>query len=316
MSIVDPMRHVTLRQVQIFLVAAEYLSFVRTAKALHLTQPAVSMQMSQLGEALGAPLFEKHGRKVILSQAGQTFLPYAQEIAQVLSRAGEAMLGLKNQPRGKVQLALVTTSRYFAPRLLAQFRTQYPGIELEVSIANRENVIGKLEQGQIDLAVMGRPPMRLAVEAHPFAKHPHVIIAAPSHALAGQKRISPKKLETCPFLVREPGSGTRLALDQYLSESGIRLQHLQEMTSNESIKQAVMAGMGLALISQHTIGLECQTGHLAVLDIKGLPVVRTWYVVHLADRSLSPAAQLFQQYMQEQAPAMIDMQFPGARLGL
>ena len=306
--------HVTLRQTQIFLAAAEHLSFVRAAEVLHVTQPAVSMQMSQLAALVCMPLFEKQGRKLRLTKAGEALLPFARQLAKTLQEAGEVMNALKNRPSGKVRLALVSTSRYFAPRLLALFRAQHPEIDLDVSIANREGVIEKLQSGAVDLAIMGRTPDHLATIAKEFAQHPHVVIAQPGHPLSGKKRVDPSKLSDYIFLVRELGSGTRLAMDQYFSEHGAHPREMQEMTSNESIKQAVMAGMGLAFISVNTIGLECQTGHLAILNIKGLPIYRTWYVVRPQELAPTQAVALFMQFMQVEAPDLMESMFPGSLL--
>lgn len=309
----DALRHATLRQLQIFLVAAEHGSFMRAAELLHLTQPAVSMQMSQLAESIGMALFEKRGRHLVLTQAGETLVPYVRRIGDTLRDAGEALDALQGLRHGRLRLALVTTTRYFAPRLVAEFRAQHPDIELEVAIEDRERVIALLESNHVDLAIMGRPPGHLPVAAEAFAKHPHGIIASPRHPLAGRKRIAPQHLAREPFIAREPGSGTRHAMDRYFAEHGLNPPLVQEMHSNESIKQAVMAGMGLAFISLHTVNLEHQTGHLALLDAKGLPVVREWYVIHLAGKPLSPAAKAFKQFMHSEASAYMKTLLPGAK---
>jgi len=308
----EALRHATLRQLQIFLAAAEHSSFARAAELLHLTQPAVSMQMSQLSETVGLPLFEKRGRNLCLTRAGETLVPYVERIAQTLREASEAVDALQGLRQGRIKIALVTTTRYFAPKLLAQFRAQHPQIELDVSIIDREGVIAQLENNQVDLAIMGRPPTHMAVVSEAFAKHPHGVIAPPEHPLAGKKHLAPQKLAREPFLSRESGSGTRYAMEQYFAEHGLSPPVLQEMTSNESIKQAVMAGMGLAFISLHTISLEHQTGHLVLLDVKGLPVVRSWFVLHRAGKSLSPAAVAFKQFMHAEAPAYMKTLLPGS----
>lgn len=308
----DALRHATLRQLQIFLAAAEHQSFARAAEVLHLTQPAVSMQMSQLSEALGVALFERRGRNLALTHAGQTLVPYVERVAQTLREASEALDALQGLRQGQLRIALVTTTRYFAPRLVAQFRQEHPQIGLEVSIANREGVIAQLESNHVDLAIMGRPPTHLPVVAEAFAKHPHGVIAAPDHPLAGKRRLAPSRVKDEPFIAREPGSGTRHAMDQYFSEHRIEPPIVQEMNSNESIKQAVMAGLGLAFISLHTVSLEHQTGHLALLDLKGLPIVRSWYVLHRANRSLSPAAIAFKKFMHAQAPEFMKSLLPAA----
>jgi DNA-binding transcriptional LysR family regulator len=309
----DTLRHATLRQLQIFLVAAEHGSFVRAAQALHLTQPAVSMQMSQLAESVGIALFEKRGRNLVLTQAGRTLLPYAERMAQTLREAGEAIDALQGLRHGTLKIALVTTTRYFMPRLIAHFRGQHPQIELDVSIGNRDSVIAQLDSDHVDLAIMGRPPTHMPVVAEVFAKHPHGVIAPPEHPLASKKRVAPSKIAHEPFLAREAGSGTRHAMEQYFAEHRLRPPLVREMTSNESIKQEVMAGMGLAFISLHTILLEHQTGNLVLLDLQGLPVVRNWYVLHRASKPLSPAALAFKQFLHAQAPAYMARLLPGQR---
>ena len=308
----DLLRHVTLRQLQIFLKAAEHLSFARTSELLGLTQPAVSMQMSQLAETLGMALFEKRGRQLVLTRAGEMLLPFARRVEQTLQETSDAFDALTGLRKGRIRIALITTTRYFAPKLIAQFRAQHPDIELDISIANRENVIQQLERNAIDLAIMGRPPAHLPVVAQAFAKHPHGVIAPPGHPLAGKRRLAPERLAAEPFISRESGSGTRLAMEFFFTEHGLNPSIIKEIESNESIKQEVMAGMGLAFISLHTVSLECRTGDIVLLDVKGLPVVRTWYVVHLASKLLSPAAKAFTDFMQAQAPGYMNTLFPGS----
>ncbi|RQP26135.1 LysR family transcriptional regulator [Piscinibacter terrae] len=306
----DALRHITLRQIQIFLAAAEHSSFARAAQLLHLTQPAVSMQMSQLADVVGSALFERQGRKIVLTQAGQTLVPYAERVAQTLREAGDALDALQGLRHGKLRIAVVATTRYFAPRLLAMFRQEHPQIELEVNILGREGVIAQLESNHADLAIMGRPPANLPVVAEVFARHPHGVIAPPDHPLAGKKRLAPGRIADEPFIAREHGSGTRAAMDQYFAEHALDPPIAQEMPSNESIKQAVMGGMGLAFISLHTVNLEHRTGHLVLLDLRGLPVMRDWYVLHRATRQLSPAAQAFKQFMHAQAPKYMKTLLP------
>ncbi len=307
----DPLRHATLRQLQIFKTAAEHLSFAQTARELHLSQPAVSMQMHRFADSIGMELFEKRGRKQRLTRAGEALFPYVQRVIQTLREASEELDSLKGLKHGEVKVAMVTTARYFAPKLITQFREKFPDIDIDFSISNREKVIEKLENNQVDLAIMGRPPKRIPVKAEEFSSHPYVIIASPEHHLAGKKRLSPQKLMGEVFLAREPGSGTRMLMDHYLSENKLPLPPVREMTSNESIKQAVMAGMGLAFISKHTIGLECQTNNLKILNVIGLPILRTWYVLHLSSKPISPATEAFKTFMCKEAPLSIKRIFPG-----
>jgi DNA-binding transcriptional LysR family regulator len=192
---------------------------------------------------------------------------------------------------------VVSTAKYFAPKLLAQFRSQQPAVEIKLLVNNREAVVQYLSANEIDIAIMGQPPRQLETVAHAFAKHPLVIVGPPDHPLARRKRIPLEALEDEPFLVREQGSGTRSAMEHFMRERGARLKIGMEMSSNETIKQAVMAGMGLSFISQHTIGLELMTGQLIVLKVEGLPVMRQWYVVHRQEKRLSPAAEAFKAFV-------------------
>lgn len=306
----DTLRNATLRQLTIFLVAAEQQNFAKTASILSLTQPAVSMQMSQLSDIVGMPLFEKNGRSLLLTRAGKSLVPYVQTIKQALREAGEEMDALKGLKHGKVKIAMVTTARYFAPKLIAHFNDLHEEIELDISIHNRKRVIDKLENNQIDLAIMGRPPARIEVDTEWLSDHPYVMIAPPNHPLAGKKNISPKRLSKETFLAREHGSGTRIVLDHYFSKNAVTPKNIQEMSSNETIKQSVMANMGLAIISKHTIGLEYQTGNLTILNVKNLPEVRSWYVLHSSNKTLSPAALAFKSFIQSEAPAYMKNFFP------
>ncbi len=298
----EAVQKVTLRQLQIFLVAAETLSFLRAAEILGLTPPAVSMQMGSLGEELGAPLFEKKGRHLILTAAGEKLIPYAERITQTLREASEAIGALQGVGRSTVRVAMVTTSRNFGPHLVSRFQAEHPEAKLDIAIANRRSVIEMLEHYQVDLALMGRTPRRIAVESTAFAEHPYVIIASPLHPLASSQRIDPKSLLGETFLAREPGSGTRMVLERFFDDRGLRQPKVQEMNSNENIKQAVMARMGLAVISKHTIQLELQTRRLVELDVIDMPQIRTWFVVHLKDKELTTAAAQFKQFVEEQGP--------------
>lgn len=309
----EVLRHVTLRQLQIFMTAAESGSYLRTAQTLHLTQPAVSMQMAQLADSIGMPLFKKQGRTVGLTAAGEALLPYVRKVAQTLREAGNALDALSGAGQAKLSIALVTTTRYFAPKLITQFRSLHPEIELDISIANRENVIAALENDAVDLAIMGRPPENMDLVAAAFANHPHGVIAAAHHPLANKKKLLPSKLANEAFLSREPGSGTRRAMEEFFAQHDLQPPIAQIMTSNESIKQAVMAGMGLGFLSAHTVGLELQTGNLVLLDVKGLPIIRTWYILQRTDRRLGPAALAFKEFMLTQGAQMMEKLFPCSR---
>lgn len=291
------LRHVTLRQLRVFEAVARHLSYSRAAQELSLTQPAVSMQVKALGEQVGLALFDQIGRRIALTDAGHELYRHAHEVARQLQAAEEALASLKGLSGGKLDIAVVSTAKYFAPQLLARFLRDHPGVQLKLSVNNREVVMRQLADNETDLAITGRPPQRMETVAEPFAPHPHVIIAPPDHPLAGKRGIALTRLAAETFVVREPGSGTRGLLERLFAENQVPLNMSLEMASNETIKQAVMAGMGISLLSLHTIGLELETGRLAVLDVKGTPIERDWHVVHLQHKHLSPVARAFKSYL-------------------
>ena len=299
------MRNVTLRQLRTFAELARRLSFTAAAKALHLTQPAVSMQIRQLEEAAGLPLVEQLGRRVHLTDAGRELLRYAGAISALLREAEDAMKALQGIGGGELSIAVTSTAKYFAPRLLAEFRRSHPEARLRLAVSNREAVVRELTENTVDLAIMGRPPRGLETEAAAFARHPIAIIAAPDHPLVGRKRLPLARLAGETFIIRERGSGTRAAMEHVFAERGFHARETLEMSSNETIKQAVMAGMGIAFLSMHTIGLELRAGRLALLAVSGLPVMREWYVIHRRGKRLTPAAQAFKQFLLEQGAALI-----------
>lgn len=300
------MRNATLRQLRTFAEVARRLSFTAAAKALHLTQPAVSMQVRQLEEAAGLPLLEQLGRRVHLTDAGRELLRYAGGIADLMREAEEAMKALQGIGGGELSIAVTSTAKYFAPRLLAEFRRRHPEVRLRLAVSNREAVVRALTDNAVDLAVMGRPPRGLDTDAAAFAKHPIAVIAAPDHPLAGRRRLPLEALAGETFIIRERGSGTRAAMEHVFAERAFRARETMEMSSNETIKQAVMAGMGIAFLSTHTIGLELRAGRLVLLAVSGLPVMREWYVIHRRGKRLSPAAQAFKSFLLEQGAALIE----------
>jgi LysR family transcriptional regulator, low CO2-responsive transcriptional regulator len=299
------LRHTTLRQLQVFEAVARQLSFSRAAAELHLTQPAVSMQVKLLEEQAGMPLFERIGKKVFLTEAGTELHQHSRIIAQQLRDADEALAARKGLSQGRLVITMVSTAKYLVPTLLARFLKQRPGVTVKLSANNREVVLKQLADNEVDLAIMGRTPEGMDVVAEPFARHPHVVIAAPGHPLANKRRIALARLARETFLIREPGSGTRGLLERLFAEHRLPLNVSMEMPSNETIKQAVRAGMGVSLLSRHTVGLELATRRLVVLDVQGLPIVRDWYVVHLTAKRLSPAAQAFREFLLSTARKLI-----------
>jgi DNA-binding transcriptional LysR family regulator len=291
------LQHVSLRQLRVFEAAATLQSFSKAAETLHLTQPGVSMHIKELEGHAGLPLFERIGKKLFITEAGQELLTHARELLRSLKDAEDVLDGLKGLRRGRINLAVVSTAKYFIPRLLARFGKNYPQLEIRLAVNNRNSVIEQLIANEVDLAVMGRSPQSLDTIAEPFAQNPHVIIAAPDHPLAGRRRVTVEAVAKETFIVREPGSGTRLAMQQFFDERQVPCRVGLEMASNETIKQAVMAGMGVSFLSRHTLDLELQTGRLAVLDVRGTPVIRHWHVAHLANKRLSPTAAAFRDYV-------------------
>jgi DNA-binding transcriptional LysR family regulator len=299
------MKHVTLRQLKVFESVARHLSFSRAAEELHLTQPAVSMQVKQLEEQAGLPLTEMVGKKVYLTEAGEEVARHARRIAQQLREAGEALDAIKGVRGGRLSIGVISTAKYFAPRLLAEFRRRQPGVELDLRVNNRGTVVRQLADNEVDLAIMGQPPQEFTTVAEAFADHPLVIVAAPDHPLAKKKQIAPALLNEETFVIREPGSGTRATMERFFADAGVTPHHVMEMVGNETIKQAVMAGLGLAFISAHTVSLECEVGRLVKLPVTGTPVMRRWFVVYRAEKELLPVAETFRAFLLAEAPALM-----------
>lgn len=307
------MRDATLRQLQIFASVARHLSFSRASEELRLTQPAVSMQVKQLEAIVGLPLLERSGRRVRLTEAGQQVLQCSSRVSLSLRDAEEALAALRGLRGGRVGLAVVSTAKYFAPKLVALFSRAHPELEMKLAVHNRERVAELVAADEVDLALMGTAPPHLDALATPFARHPLVVIAQPDHPLAGSPRVPASALAREAFLVREPGSGTRAAMERYFEEHRVRPARTTEIGSNETIKQAVMAGMGLGFISQHAIGLELAGRHLVLLQLEGLPIVRNWNVVRRTDKRLSPAAQAFEEFVLNEGNAFLKEWPPGER---
>lgn len=302
--------NLTLRQLSVFQAVARHLSYTQAAQALHLSQPAVSMQVKQLEENLGLPLFEQLGKKIYLTDAGREFFNYSQEISRLLDEAEEVIETLKGIRRGKLAVSVASTANYFATRLLADFYRQHDGITISLDVTNRRGLLDQLTNNETDLVIMGRPPEELDLITEPFMDNPLVVIAPSDHPLAREKDIPMEALQQETFVVRESGSGTRIAMERFFSEQGVHLTTGMEMTSNEAIKQAVEAGLGLGIVSIHTLTLELETGRLAILDAHSFPILRHWYIVHRQGKRLSPAAQAFRQYVLTEGPSIMDNNQP------
>ncbi len=296
------MRSATVRQLQIFSVAASHLSFARAAEKLHLTHAAISLQIKQLEDVCGTQLFDRIGKKVFLTEAGDILLDHARQILPSLKAADESLMALKGLKGGRVTIAVTSTAEYFAPGLLAEFRKAQADVRVRLLVDNREEVSRMLISNEVDLAIMGRPPADMEAEATTFAPHPFVIVAGADHPLVGRTALTLDDIAQETMIVREAGSGTRLAMEGFFREHAIEPNIDMEMGSNEAIKQAVVAGLGISFISQHTLGLELSAGRLVVLPVEGMPVMRRWFLVRHKSKRLTPALGAFWDFVLEFAP--------------
>jgi len=306
------MKNATLRQLRVFESAARHLSLTRAAEELHLTPPAVSIQIRQLESHAKAGLFERAGRSLRLTQAGVEVLARAREILAQIRGAEEAIAGLAAVERGLLNVAVINAGDYFFPWLLAAFRDRHPGVRVQLTVGNRDELLERLADHAVDLAVMSHPPTRDEFSAEPFAPHPHVIVAAPGHPLAGKRPVTIERIGAEPLLTREPGSATRLAMEQAFAEAGVVPRIEMEVASNETIKQAVAAGFGVGFLSAHAVQQELALGRLAVVAVKGFPVMRQWYVVHRRDRRLPPVTAAFREFVVREGARLIRRHEKGA----
>lgn len=297
------LRHATLHQLRIFLAVAEHNSFARAAQALHLSPPTLSLQVKQLAETVGQPLFEQLGKKIYLTATGKILAEACQDIAQRLDLLNEDLSALQGMERGKLKLAILTTVKYTVPKLLGGFCAAHPGIEVAMVVGNRENLLQRLAQNKDDLYIMGQAPENMDVVSEDFLNNPLVLVSEPSHPLAGQRNISPQKLRNEPFILREPGSGTRLTTERFFAQHGFTPINRLEVGSNEAIKQTVAGGLGLAVLSATTVVSELALGELVQLDVSGFPLIRRWQVVYPRGKRLSPTAQAFKQWLYDHRPA-------------
>ncbi|MGE0073298.1 MAG: LysR family transcriptional regulator [Thiomonas sp.] len=304
--------HLTLRQLQIFDAVVRQQSFTRAADALHLTQPAVSMQMRQLEEQVGLPLYEQIGKHIHLTDAGRELHRHATLISARLLDLQAAMDAFRGVQRGELDLTVASTANYFAPKLIAAFCNLHAQVKVRLQVSNQEQILDALASTNTDLAIMGQPPAQADVVARPFLDNPLVVIAAPTHALAGRKRVALSTLGKETFITREPGSGTRNAAERHFSRYGIEFQSAMEMSSNEAIKQAVEAGLGLGVLSLHTLELELAMRRLVLLDVEHFPIMRQWFVVYRKGKRLSAVAQAYLEFLTQQARALASPKDPQA----
>ena len=299
------MKNLSFRQLRIFESAARLSSFARAAAEMHLSAPAISMQMKDLEEDLGMPLFAKRGRGLVLTSAGEYFLVYARRVLIALKETEDMMLKLKGMEIGTLNIGLVSTAKYIAPHLLARFRLEHPGIKLVIHVRNRDQLIGLLREAAIYVAIMGKPPKDLDVRAEAFANNPHAFICSPDHPLAQERTVNLAQLDSEEILIREQGSGTRTVMENFFEVGRFRPLSTLEMSTTETIKQAVMAGLGISFVSLHAVGLETKHGVLRILAVEGTPVIRVWHLVSRGGRPASLAAEAFRYFVLEQGNALL-----------
>lgn len=290
--------HVTLHQLQVFEVAARHGSYTRAAEELFLTQPTVSMQIKHLTKAIGIPLFEQVGKRLFLTQAGRELFATCQEIFGRISQFEMSVADMKGLRQGNLKITVVTTAKYVIPRLLGPFCQRYPGVEISLKVTNHSGILDRLSENKDDLYILSKVPDEPDVKAHPFLSNPLVVLANHDHPLVNEKNIPIQRLAGEPFITREAGSGTRGYIQALFDEHKITPTIKIELASNEAIKQAIAGGLGISILSRHTIALEGASGKIAVLDVEHFPIPCHWYVIHLAGKQLSVVAQAFLEYLQ------------------
>jgi DNA-binding transcriptional LysR family regulator len=297
------MHNLTFRQLETIREVARCGTMVKAAQTLCVTPAALTSRVKLLEEDLGLELFERVEGRLRLTEAGKEVVTAATRIDNVMADLLGTLHGRNGLLGGRVRISFVATAKYFAPRLIAAFIKQHAQIDLRISIGNRSDVIASLRDFEADIALMGRPPEDFGVTSEPIGPHPHVIIAAPDHPLARKARVSKAELAKENFILREEGSGTRIMVEYFFSGIAIRADKVRiEIASNETVKQAVMAGLGLALLSAHTIEAEVRSGRLAVLKVDGLPIVREWFAMHRSDRVLTPAGRAMWNFIIAKGP--------------
>ena len=300
------MKNATLRQLKVFEAVARHLSFSRAAEELYLTQPAVSTQVKKLTDHAGLALFEQLGKKIHLTPAGVELLSFSRVIIQQFKEVEEAMTQFKGISGGKLNVTVISAGDYFFPKVLVEFASRHAGVTLNLGVCNREELLEQLLLNQTDLAIMVRPPQGMDTVNVAFAPHAYVIVAPPDHPLTGSKRIAMSRMAKEPFLIREKGSDTWNSMEEGLGEHLANLNIAMEIKSTETIKQAVIAGMGVSFLSSHTVSRELQLGSLVALDVQGLPLMLNWYVVHRKNKRLPPVAQAFKNFLMTDGAALIE----------
>ena len=297
--------NITIRQLQIFESVAQHLSYTRASEVLYLTQPAVSMQIKQLESVVGMPLFERMGKSLFLTEAGEELLIYARNISQQLTEVSDVLDELRGSKRGRLNIAVATTATSFSLKLLGEFYKRFPSANITLDVTNRASLLTHLANNTIDMVIMGQPPEGLDVEAVAFMENPLVVVAPKTHELVGKKNIPLKVLQQETFIMREHGSGTRIAMERFFDESGYSISSVMEMSSNEAINQAVEAGLGLGIVSRDTLELKLTLGQLVILDVDSFPIMRHWYLVHRKGKRFTALMAAFKNLVQDESKEIL-----------
>lgn len=291
----------TFRQLRLFLFFAEHLSVTAAARACHVTQPTASMQLKELSEGIGLPLYEQVGKRLYLTAAGEALATTARNMMNEWGAFEQHADALKGMTRGRLRLSVVSTAKYFVPRVLGTFCALYPDVDIALEVLNRDGVLNRLRENLDDLYIMSMPPDDMELERHAFLTNPLDVIAIDSHPLAGRQHVTLADLGAMRFILREKGSGTRLAGDNQFRRLGFEPTVRMELGSNEAIKQAVAAGLGIAVVSRHALAKNPADEHLAVLDVAGFPVQSNWWTIYRKGKKLSPVASAFLQHLEQRA---------------
>lgn len=297
-------RRISLRQLQVFEAVARLLSYTRAAEELHLSQPTVSMQIKKLESDIGLPLTEQTGKKISLTESGHALYQVSTDILGALSRFEMQISDQKGLRTGQLRIAVVTTANYFAPRLLGKFCQLYPGINVSLEVTNRENILDRMANNVDDLYLIGKPPESSELEFQPYLNNPMVVVAPASHRLAKKKAIPLSEIADELFIMREVGSGTRIAIEQKFADAGLQLKVRMELGNNESIKQGITGGLGIAVLSLHTL-TSGDMNELTVLDVQGFPISWQWYIGHPRGKKLSLLARTFIEFMYKEGPSLL-----------
>jgi len=299
--------HITLKQLSIFEAVAKHKNYTKAAKSLFLTQPAVSMQMKQLEEAIGLPLLERTGKEVRTTLAGEELRRYARRVMENLDELEGIIDEIKGLKRGRLHLTMASTANYFTPRLVADFHHRYPGAQVTLDVTNRTGLLRALDENSTDMVIMGQPPEGHDLTGIPFMDNPLVVIAAPVHPLAGCKNIPLAEIANEPFIVREQHSGTRMAAERFFDRHDLELSACMEMNRSEAVKQAVMAELGLGILSLHTLEMELALNRLVILDIQGFPIMRQWFIVHRNGKRFAAIPEAFRDFVLKNAQALLTL---------